>query len=181
MMVSVFALVALALFPFHSADVLVPYVSESNRSVFSMELASLAGLAVGMVHVGSAHAVFAAAILERLMEASEVEADAAIARHLALGLGLLFLGRTNAADGILEVVATIEHSIGPVALILVKVRILCRAVPVQVVEHGAASFTSGLSNEHRHRRLSLPAGVRICWDRQRAGRAGAAPPLRAAP
>lgn len=56
----------------------------------------------------------------RLMESNDAEAGQAIARHMALGLGLLFLGREGEADAILEILSTIEKPLGKVAHILVQ-------------------------------------------------------------
>ena len=101
------------------AELLMPYVSDTSASS-SMELSAIAGLAMGMVQVGSSDEVCAAVIADRLMESNEVEAGMAIARHLALGLGLLFLGRGEAADAMLEVVSAIESPLGVLARILLK-------------------------------------------------------------
>lgn len=70
---------------------------------------AFSALALGLVHVGSANEEVSSLILQRLMEASPAELSHAHGRWLALGLGLLFLGRGEAAEAVLEAVKTVEH------------------------------------------------------------------------
>ncbi len=88
------------------ADLCLPFIQDSSGAA-SMELAAIAGLALGQVWLGSAHEVYAALIADRLLACNDAEAGMAITRHLALGLGLLFLGRCEAADVIVEIVSVI--------------------------------------------------------------------------
>lgn len=101
------------------AALLEPYVSDSSPTA-TMEGAAMAGLALGMVWAGSAHEGYAAVLADRLMEANEAEAGQAIARHLALGLGLLFLGARDACEPIGVVLDTISHPLGETARVLLK-------------------------------------------------------------
>jgi 26S proteasome regulatory subunit N1 len=46
------------------------------------------------------------------MESSEAELNQSIARGLCIGLGLLFLGKGERAEVIMEAVRTVEHPLG---------------------------------------------------------------------
>jgi 26S proteasome regulatory subunit N1 len=73
---------------------------------------SMAALSLGLVYVGSCNEDVATDILSRLMEATNEELDNTASRFLSLGLGLLFLGKGDKVDAILEAVKTIEHKRG---------------------------------------------------------------------
>jgi 26S proteasome regulatory subunit N1 len=76
----------------------------------SMELSAVAALALGMVFVGSADEDAATAVVERLISASDAELATPQARLLCLAVGLIFLGREEAAEASLMVLDTIEHA-----------------------------------------------------------------------
>lgn len=101
------------------ANLLSPYVMDT-RSAHSFELACAAALSLGFVYVGTAKEDAASLIADRLMTASPLEAGSAIARHLVLGLGLLFVGQGEAVDAILEILSVVEHPVAGFAKILVK-------------------------------------------------------------
>lgn len=76
--------------------ILLPLVESSN----TMEVASLAALALGFIFVGSEHGEITGTILQTLMEKAESEdksLDEKWARFMALGLGLLYLGKSPLA------------------------------------------------------------------------------------
>eukprot|EP00501_MAST-03F_sp_TOSAG23-6_P000211 GSMAST32.ASY1.ANO1.214.1 assembled CDS len=62
----------------------------------------------------------ATSLIERLLSASDAELDTPGARFLCLAVGLVFLGREEAADATLEVFKTIENKIGHFAILTVK-------------------------------------------------------------
>ncbi len=82
--------------------------------------ASLAGLALGMICVGQCNEDVGLAIVEKLMESSDEDLDHSHARYLCLGLGLLFLGKMELADAMLEAVRTIEHKIGKYTAVILE-------------------------------------------------------------
>jgi len=86
----------------------------------SMLEASLAGLALGMIYVGKCNESVGSTLVQKLMEASEADLDHSHTRFLCLGLGLLFLGKMEKADAMLEAVRTIEHKIAKYAAILLE-------------------------------------------------------------
>ena len=74
-------------------DCLLPHVTDEN---VTMEIASLASLALGFVFVGSENGEITAAILQVLMEKFDRDDNSLNekwARFMALGLGLVYLGK----------------------------------------------------------------------------------------
>lgn len=81
---------------------------------------SLAGLALGMIFAGKCDDAAGGTIVQRLMEATDEELDHSHARFLCLGLGLLFLGRMEKCEAMLEAIRTIEHKISKFAAIVLE-------------------------------------------------------------
>jgi 26S proteasome regulatory subunit N1 len=71
---------------------------------------AMAALSLGMIFVGTCDDDIGTVILTRLMETSEVDHNQSISRFLSLGLGLLYLGRGERVDVVLEALRTIEHA-----------------------------------------------------------------------
>lgn len=71
------------------AERLLPFVSDDS---VSMEVASMAALALGYVFVGSGNGDIAIAIVQTLMERDEAALNDKWARFMSLALGLIFLG-----------------------------------------------------------------------------------------
>jgi 26S proteasome regulatory subunit N1 len=90
-------------------EIMVPILGNSDSSIVE---ASLAALALGMVYVGSCNDDVGTYIVQRLMEASPEDLDNSISRFLCLGLGLLYVGKTEKADAMLEIVRTVGHKRG---------------------------------------------------------------------
>lgn len=99
-------------------ELLVPIVSTTEDS--NIVEVSLAALSLGMVFVGTCDDEIAGIIIQRMMEASADELNNTISRYLCLGLGLLYLGKTEHIDAIIEVVRTIEHRMGKYAEITLE-------------------------------------------------------------
>ncbi len=99
-------------------DLLMLIVDSENTGPEAMMECSLAGLALGMICVGKCDEAVGSSLVQKLMEASDDDLDHSHARYLCLGLGLLFLGKMEKADAMLEAVKTIEHKIGKYAAVL---------------------------------------------------------------
>ncbi|KAG2003380.1 26S proteasome subunit RPN2a [Coprinopsis cinerea AmutBmut pab1-1] len=98
---------------------LLPLVEGSN----SMEILSLAALALGFIFVGSGNGEITGSILQTLMEKAEGEdksLDEKWTKFLALGLGLLYLGLQDASDATVETLKAIEHPASQTARVLVE-------------------------------------------------------------
>jgi 26S proteasome regulatory subunit N1 len=89
-------------------EYLLPLVSEGAN----MTEVCLASLSLGHVFVGTCNDEVAGALVQRLMEATDEELEDPMARFLVLGLGLLFFGRMEKADAMIEAVKTVEHRMG---------------------------------------------------------------------
>jgi 26S proteasome regulatory subunit N1 len=101
-------------------ELLLPIVEQESSGPTTMLEVSLAGLALGMIYVGKCDDAVGGTIVQRLMEASDEELDHSHAIFLCLGLGLLFLGRTEKAEAMLEALRTIEHKISKLAAIVLE-------------------------------------------------------------
>ena len=101
-------------------ELLLPVVEASEGGAPGMLEVSLAGLALGMIYVGKCDETVGSTIVQRMMEASDEELDHSHARFLCLGLGLLFLGRMEKADAMLEALRTVEHKIAKYAAIVLE-------------------------------------------------------------
>ncbi|KAI8986996.1 armadillo-type protein [Pilobolus umbonatus] len=99
------------------SDLLLPIVSDST---LSMELSCLAALALGMVFVGTCDGDITCAILQTMMEREEVYLKDTWSRFMALGLGLLYLGKQDASEATLETLKTISNPLGKQAEVLVE-------------------------------------------------------------
>lgn len=97
---------------------LSPYVSDDSSSI---DVAANAALSMAFVYVGSGNGDVASTILQTLMEREDSQLDSEWAIFFGLALGLIFLGRQDAADATLETLKVIEHPIARSAEILVEV------------------------------------------------------------
>ena len=99
-------------------DLLMLVVDTEKTGSEAMLECSLAGLALGMICVGKCDENVGSTLVQKLMEASDEDLDHSHARYLCLGLGLLFLGKMEKADAMLEAVKTVEHKLGKYAAVL---------------------------------------------------------------
>ncbi|ORY98108.1 armadillo-type protein [Syncephalastrum racemosum] len=100
------------------SELLLPIVSDTS---LSMELSSMAALALGMTFVGTCEGEITSTILQTMMEREDNYLKESWGRFMALGLGLLFLGRQDASDATIETLKAIEHPLGKQAEVLVEV------------------------------------------------------------
>mmetsp|Transcript_29698 Transcript_29698/g.97120 ORF Transcript_29698/g.97120 Transcript_29698/m.97120 type:complete len:931 (-) Transcript_29698:31-2823(-) len=87
-------------------ELLAPIVSDPESK---FQVACSAALSLGLLYVGTSNGDAALTIVERLMVSSAEDLATPGARFLALALGLVFLGRQEAAEATAEVLATLEH------------------------------------------------------------------------
>lgn len=97
------------------AETLMPLIGDSSITV-----ASMAALALGHVFVGTCEGEVASCIIQTMMERDAFDLNKPIARFLCLGLSLLFTGKHEAAEAIVETLRCIEHPIGQDAIVLVQ-------------------------------------------------------------
>eukprot|EP00898_Chlorokybus_atmophyticus_P005084 jgi/Chlat1/5577/Chrsp369S05360 len=89
-------------------ELLSPVVTDSK---VTMDVAAFAAVAMGLVFSGTCHQEAAQSVVQALMERSETELQDPFAKLLCLGLGLLFLGKQDAADATVEVAKTLHDCI----------------------------------------------------------------------
>jgi 26S proteasome regulatory subunit N1 len=101
-------------------EILTPVVESSEGGPTTMMEVSLAGLALGMIFVGTCDDMVGGTIVQRLMEATDDELDHTHARFLCLGLALLFLGQMEKAEAMIEALRTVEHKIAKYAVVMLE-------------------------------------------------------------
>ena len=89
------------------AEALTPIVADTSDTA-SMEVVSLAALALGISFVGTADDDVSTCLLQRLMEANDGELDQSCARLLCVALGLLYLGKQEGADAMMEAIKAVR-------------------------------------------------------------------------
>ncbi len=94
-------------------EYLTPIVSNTENA--NITEVALAALSLGQVFVGTCNEDVGSVLVQRLMESSDAELDDSVSRFLCLGLGLLFLGKMEKVDAIIEAVKTVEHKMGQYA------------------------------------------------------------------
>lgn len=99
-------------------ELLTVIIESEKTGAEAMLETSLAALALGMICVGKCNEEVGSALVQKLMEASDEDLDHSHVRYLCLGLGLLYLGKMEKADAMLEAVKTVEHKIGKYAAVL---------------------------------------------------------------
>jgi len=97
-------------------DAIAPMVS----GPMAISEVAFAALSLGQIYVGTCDAEVASIFIQKLMEASDANLDVPEAKFLGLGLALLFLGRGEKGDAMLEALKTIEHSLGLYASIALE-------------------------------------------------------------
>ncbi|KRT80458.1 hypothetical protein AMK59_7583 [Oryctes borbonicus] len=97
---------------------LTPVFSDSKST---MEVIGMAGLACGMIAVGSGNADVTDTIMQTLMEKSESDLKDTYARFLPLGLGLCHLGRQEAVEAIIAALEVISEPFRSMAVTMVEI------------------------------------------------------------
>ncbi|XP_006811883.1 26S proteasome non-ATPase regulatory subunit 2-like [Saccoglossus kowalevskii] len=97
---------------------LLPVMADSKST---MEVIGVAALACGMIAVGTCNGEVTSTILQTMMEKTELELKETFSRYLALGLGLAYLGKQEAADATLAALAVLSEPLKSIANILVEV------------------------------------------------------------
>ncbi|XP_032664755.1 26S proteasome non-ATPase regulatory subunit 2 [Odontomachus brunneus] len=92
-----------------------------NDPKSSWEVLGMTGLALGMVAAGSCNAYVTTAIMHTLMDKSESDLKDTYARFLALGLGLCFLGKQEAAEAIIAALEIVHEPFRSMSTTLVEV------------------------------------------------------------
>ncbi|KAJ8145643.1 hypothetical protein OXX80_006261 [Metschnikowia pulcherrima] len=99
-------------------DLLLPLVSDTD---ISLENSCFAALALGHVFVGTCHGDITSAILQTVMERDAAQLDSKFMRFMALGLGLLYMGKTESIDDAVDIIDAISHPISKTLKVLINI------------------------------------------------------------
>lgn len=99
-------------------SLLMPLVSDTD---VPLEISCLASLALGHVFVGTCHGDLTSTILQTLLERDFVQLNNKFIRFMALGLGLLYMGKTEMVEDVLDIIDAIEHPINKTLKVLVNI------------------------------------------------------------
>ncbi|RNA39420.1 26S proteasome non-ATPase regulatory subunit 2 [Brachionus plicatilis] len=92
-----------------------------SDSSANMEVIGVAALSLGLIGVGSANGEITSTLMQTLLERSEQELKDTFSKFLALGIGLVYLGKGEQVDVILESLKAIPEPLQSLATILVDV------------------------------------------------------------
>ncbi|KAL8382763.1 hypothetical protein RB595_006513 [Gaeumannomyces hyphopodioides] len=100
-------------------DKLLPIITDSSQE---MQISAMAALACGLIFVGSSHAEVSEAIVSTLLDDDrKTQLTDKWTRFLALGLGLLFFGRQEEVDVILETLKAVDHPAAKPTAVLAEI------------------------------------------------------------
>lgn len=100
-------------------ELLLPIISDSSQS---MQISAMAALSCGLIFVGTSHAEVSEAIVTTLMDDDRKnQLTDKWTRFLALGLGLLFFGRQEQVDVILETLKAVDHPMAEPTAVLAEI------------------------------------------------------------
>lgn len=97
---------------------LLPLVSDLDAP---LEVSCLAALALGHTFVGTCHGDITSTILQTLLERDFAQLANKFIKFMALGLGLLYMGKTEQVEDVLETIDAIEHPISKTLKVLVNI------------------------------------------------------------
>lgn len=95
--------------------------NSDKKSTTTPEVLGIAALALGMIAVGSCNAAVTIVLIQVIMERTEAELKDTYARFLPLGLGLLYLGRQEAAEAIIAALEVIPEPFKSMATTMVDI------------------------------------------------------------
>lgn len=136
-------------------EILLPVVEGTGGGPTKMMEVCLAGLALGMIFVGSCDDNVGGTLVQRLMEATEDELGHSHARFLCLGLALLFLGQMEKADAMIEALRTIEHSISKYAVLMLETAAYAGSGNVLKVQEMLHQCTEHLTEGAEHQMAAV--------------------------
>jgi 26S proteasome regulatory subunit N1 len=99
-------------------NLLTPIVSDS---VYSLEIQALSALALGHTFVGTCNGEITDTILQSLLDKDSSQLTSKWIRFMCLGLGLLYMGKYDQVDDVLDTIDAIEHPISKSLKVLIKI------------------------------------------------------------
>lgn len=102
-------------------EVITPVFSSEKRSGVTNEVLGISALALGLISVGSCNPEVTETLLQIIMERSEADFRDTFAKYLFLGLGLVYLGRQEAAEAIIAALSVIVEPHRSTATTMVEI------------------------------------------------------------
>lgn len=100
-------------------ELLMPMITDSTQD---MQISAMAALACGLIAIGTSHAEVSEAIITTLMDDERKnQLTNKWTRFLGLGLGLLFFGRQEEVDVILETLKAVDHPMAKPTAVLAEI------------------------------------------------------------
>ncbi|KAH6607614.1 hypothetical protein Trco_003927 [Trichoderma cornu-damae] len=100
-------------------ELLMPIIADSTQD---MQISAMAALACGLIAIGTSHPEVSEAIVTTLMDDErKSQLTNKWTRFLALGLGLLFFGRQEEVDVILETLKAVDHPMSKPTAVLAEI------------------------------------------------------------
>jgi 26S proteasome regulatory subunit N1 len=103
------------------ADAIALISNVISDSTASMEIVGVSALALGLIATGTANGEVTSTLIQTLLERSEAELKETFSKFLALAIGLIYLGKGEQVDVILESLKAIPEPLQSFATILVDV------------------------------------------------------------
>lgn len=100
-------------------ELLMPMIADSTQD---MQISAMAALACGLIAIGTSHPEVSEAIITTLMDDERKnQLTNKWTRFLGLGLGLLFFGRQEEVDVILETLKAVDHPMAKPTAVLAEI------------------------------------------------------------
>lgn len=100
-------------------ELLMPMIADSTQD---MQISAMAALACGLIAIGTSHPEVSEAIITTLMDDErKSQLTNKWTRFLGLGLGLLFFGRQEEVDVILETLKAVDHPMAKPTAVLAEI------------------------------------------------------------
>lgn len=95
--------------------------NSERRNGATMEVMGISALALGMISVGSCNSEVTEVLLQTIMDRTEADWKDTYSRYLPLGLGLIYLGRQEAAEAIIAALEVVNEPHRSMAKTLVDI------------------------------------------------------------
>uniref|UniRef100_A0A7S3HCL3 26S proteasome non-ATPase regulatory subunit 2 n=1 Tax=Spumella elongata TaxID=89044 RepID=A0A7S3HCL3_9STRA len=125
-----------------------------NTDVNILE-SSMAALSLALVFTGTCNDDIGSVILQRLMESSDADLTHTASRFMCLGLGLLYLGKGERVEAVLEAVRTIEHARGRYAEVTLETCAYAGTGNVLKVQSMLRRCTDHLTENAEHQAVAV--------------------------
>lgn len=121
----------------------------------SMEVLGTFALALGLVCVGSCDDDLTSEFIETIIELSEIQLKSAYVRFISLGLGLLYLGRKEKSELIVETLKAAPETIGKIAALTVDSLAYANSGNIFKIQNLLHECNEHLEKENDHQAIAV--------------------------